>query len=259
MNCEPTLPDPQPPAPSTQPPPANWLDLVLYLIVGFGSFALLSWLIGSQVEELNTAVTFLLFLTNFVCLGGTTVLLGIRRGKISWEWLGIRPLRWSWAWLFGAAGLSILLIPGRGLLGVAVQLLIDGNLDSLQTRSDLILGGAMTFTWTGFLLTLLGAGILVPISEELYFRGLLHSWFWQKTSRFWLRVFLSSAIFGLAHYDSIGVVAASFVIGVVNAILFEKTQSLFAPIIVHMTTNSVATILLFMTLALMDAFPQFFP
>jgi membrane protease YdiL (CAAX protease family) len=117
----------------------------------------------------------------------------------------------------------------------------------------------MTFTWTAFFLTLLGAGILVPISEELYFRGLIHSWFWQKTQHFWVRVLASSAIFGLAHYDSIGVVAASFVIGVINAILFEKTQSLFAPIIVHMTTNSIATILLFFTLAMMEMFPQFFP
>lgn len=259
MNSNSAPTDPQPPIPDPQPPPATWLDLVLYLIVGIGSYALLSGLIGSLFTELNTAVTFLIFLANFVCLTGTTYLLGIRRGRISWEWLGIRPLRWSWGWLFAAAGLSLFLIPWRGLLGVAVQMLFEGNLDSLELRTDLILGGAVTFTWTSFLLTLLGAGILVPISEELYFRGLLHSWFWQKTARVWLRVALSSTIFALAHFDSIGVVAASAVVGVVNAILFEKTNSLFAPIIVHMTTNSFATVMLFLTLALMEAFPQFFP
>ena len=258
MNSE-SIPDPQSLPPDPQPPKANWRDLFLYLVVGFGSFAAVSLLIGSQVEELNTAVTFSLFLANFVCLSGTTYLLGIRRGKISWEGLGIRPLRWEITWLFGAAGLAILLIPGRGLLGAAVQLMIDGNFESLNARSELILGGAMSFSWTGFFLVLLGAGILVPISEELYFRGLLHTWFWQATPRFWLRVIASATLFGLAHYDSVGVVVASFVIGIINAILYEKTKSLFAPIIVHMTTNSVATVFLFLILALSEMFPEYFP
>ncbi len=246
---------PEPPQAEPSPPSQSWLDLALYLLAGFGSFVLVSTLIATQFQELSLGVSFLLFLANFICLGGTTYLLGVRRGKVSWAQLGLRPLRWRWQWLLIGVGLAVLLLPGRAVLGLLVQLLVEGNLDSLQARSDLIMGGALEFSWIGFLSTLLGVGILVPISEELYFRGLLHTWFWGKTDRVWLRVLASSAIFALAHADSISVVAASSVIGIVNAIAYERTRSLFIPIVVHMTTNSAAAILLYLSLALMELFP----
>ena len=241
--------------PESAPASQSWLDLLLYLLVGFGSFLLLSALIGSVVTEISPGATLLLFLANFICLGGTTYLLGVRRGKISWAALGIRPFRFRWQWLLIGVGVAILLLPGRALLGLLVQWAIEGNMDSLQARSDLIMGGAMTFTWFGFLTTLLGAGILVPISEELYFRGLLHTWFWGKTNRVWLRMLASALIFGLAHADSIGVVAASAVIGVVNAVAYERTRSLFIPIVIHATTNSAAVLMIYVVLALAELFP----
>jgi membrane protease YdiL (CAAX protease family) len=235
--------------------PQGWLDLILYLLIGFGSFILLSGLVGFLLQELSLGASFLLFLANFVCLGGTTYLLGIRRGKISWAGLGLRPFRWRWRWLAMGVGLAILLLPGRAVLGLLVQMLVEGNLDSLQARSDLIMGGALEFSWIGFFSTLVGAGILVPISEELYFRGLLHTWFWGKTDRVWLRVLASGTIFALAHADSLSVVAASFVIGLVNAYAYERTRSLFIPIIIHMTTNSAAVLLLYLALAVMELVP----
>ncbi len=237
------------------PAPQSWLDLALYLLIGFGSFILLSGVVSALFQEISLGASFLLFLANFVCLGGTTYLLGVRRGKISWRGLGLRPFRWSWQWLLLGAGVAILLLPGRAVLGLLVQMLVEGNLDSLQARSDLIMGGALEFSWIGFFSTLLGAGILVPISEELYFRGLLHTWFWGKTERVWLRVLASGTIFALAHADSISVVAASFVIGLVNAFAYERTRSLFIPIIIHITTNSAAVLLLYLALAIMELVP----
>jgi uncharacterized protein len=252
-NIEPPIHEAQP---DFAPSPQSWLDLLLYLFVGAGSFILLSGLVGLLFDELSLGVSFLLFLANFICLGGTTYILGIRRGKISWAGLGLRPLRWRWRWLAIGVGLTILLLPGRAVLGLLVQMLIDGNLDSLQARSDIIMGGALEFSWLGFFSTFIGVGLLVPISEELYFRGLLHTWFWSKTDRVWLRVLASSALFALAHADSVSVIAASSVIGVVNAIAYERTRSLFIPIVVHITTNSAAAILLYLSLALMEMFPM---
>ena len=243
-------------SPQTAPAPQNWLDLLLYLLVGFGSFILVSALISQLFSELSLGASFLLFLANFVCLMGTTYLLGVRRGKISWAGLGLRPLRWNWQWLLIGIGAAILLLPGRAVLGLVVQMLVEGNLDSLQARSDIITGGVFEFSWLGFLSTFIGVGLLVPISEELYFRGLLHSWFWGRGGRFWLRVLVSGGIFALAHADSISVVAASYVVGIVNAIAYERTQSLFIPIIIHLTTNSTAVLLLYVALAIMELVPS---
>ena len=246
---------PAPPPPDASPPPQRWLDLGLYLLVGIGSFLLVSTLIAAQFQELSLGASFLLFLANFTCLGGTTYWLGIRRGKLSWAQLGLRPFRWRREWLVIGIGLAVLLLPARAALGLLVQWAIEGNLDSLQVRGDLITGGALEFSWLGFISTLVGVGILAPISEELYFRGLLHTWFWGKTGRVLLRVLASSALFALAHADSISVVAASSVIGVVNALAYERTRSLFIPIVIHITTNSAAVLLIYMALAVQKFVP----
>jgi hypothetical protein len=44
---------------------------------------------------------------------------------------------------------------------------------------------------------------------------------------------LASAILAWPHHDTAAVVAASFVIGLVNAYLFERTRSIWVPITVH--------------------------
>jgi membrane protease YdiL (CAAX protease family) len=73
-----------------------------------------------------------------------------------------------------------------------------------------------------FLVTLLGAGLLAPVAEELFFRGLIHRWF---RARFglWPAVVISSAIFAAGHADSIGVVASTFVLGMLLAAVYDRS------------------------------------
>ena len=97
--------------------------------------------------------------------------------------------------------------------------------------------------------------MLAPISEELYFRGLIHRWF-QSRLRFWPRVLLSSAIFGLAHFDSIGVAVSSFMLGLINAVAYERSESVWLPIAIHMITNSFGVILLYVATAITQLLPS---
>ena len=129
-------------------------------------------------------------------------------------------------------------------------------MSGIQARADVITAG-MRFSWINFALTFLGAGLLAPISEELYFRGLLHGWFRSRRFVFWLRVLLSSILFGLAHFDSLAVVVSSFVLGLANALFYEWSKSIWVPIAMHVITNSVAVVLLYVALAVMEYFPVF--
>jgi hypothetical protein len=94
-----------------------------------------------------------------------------------------------------------------------------------------------------YLILLLGVGILAPISEELFFRGLIYNWFRQRWGM-WVSILLSSIWFSIGHIDSLGVVASSFLMGGVIAYVYERTRSLWFAIAIHLITNSISVLLL---------------
>ncbi|MBN1579172.1 MAG: CPBP family intramembrane metalloprotease [Anaerolineae bacterium] len=245
--------DAQPARPISQTRPTTGWDLLFYLLGGFGLFLLLSIAAGLLLRTISIWLTLTAYALNVFCLGGSVYLLGIVRNKLSWLEMGFWPVVWRWRWLLLAVGLSIAFIPLRVALGLAVQFLLEGNLDSLQGRTDILTAGG-DLSLLHFLLNLVGAGLLVPIAEELYFRGLLYGWFKTRMG-FWVRVLASSAIFGLAHFDSVAVIASSFVLGLVNAIAYEKSKSLWLPIAIHMVTNSAAIVLMYLAMLLVQLMP----
>jgi membrane protease YdiL (CAAX protease family) len=226
----------------------SWLDLILYLVVGMGGFFAASTLVGSFVNEehMTLPLSILAYALNITFFAGSVLLLGAARGKLSLSEIGFIPPRIDVQWFFGAILLSVVLLPLRGIIGVVVQFLAGGNLNGLQGRMDVIAPDG--FTWVGFLVTLIGAGILVPISEELFFRGAIFTWFRQRYN-FPIAMLASSLLFGLGHFDTIGVVASSFVLAVANAYVFEKSKTLWAPILMHITTNSFAVLVIYGALA----------
>jgi membrane protease YdiL (CAAX protease family) len=240
--------------PTPQPQPSTWLDLILYLVVGFGLFLLAVSGVALIFEEVSILASSALYLLNALIFGGTVYVLGVCRGKTSWSEMGFLPPVWRPEWLLVAIAVSIVSIPVRGLVGSIIQFLLEGGLDSLHARSDVLLAGD-DFSVVSFLLTLLGAGLLAPISEELYFRGLIHRGL-QHRLGFWPRVLLSSAIFGLAHFDSIGVVVSSFVLGLINAIAYEQSESVWLPIAIHVITNTFGVILLYVATAITQLLPS---
>lgn len=231
-----------------------WLDLILYLVVGMGGFFAASLVAGRLIraDAMTLPLSILAYALNITFFAGSVLVLGVARGKLSLRDIGFIPPRLEWKWFFAAILISLALLPLRGFIGVATQYLAGGNLDGLQERMAVIAPDG--FTWVGFLVTLIGAGILVPISEELFFRGAIFTWFRGRYS-FPIAMFASSLIFGLGHFDTIGVVASSFVLALANAYVFEKSKTLWAPIFMHITTNSVAVLIIYVALALAPYLP----
>lgn len=241
---------------NTPPRRSNGWDLVIYLFCGFGLFTVAGIVAGYLMEGQTNSLLFnaLAFTFNLVFLGGTALLLGAARGRFSLEEIGLRPARWKWAWLGLSVGLVLLLLPLRSALGMLVENLLHGGMESLEVRTQMVLPEGATSGWISFAVTLLFVGVLVPFSEELFFRGAIYTWLRERTP-VWAAVLISSMIFGLGHIDSAGVVAASFVMGVVNAWVFEKTRSIWVPILIHILNNSLAVILVYLATALVNALP----
>ena len=227
-------------------------DVILYLVAGFGLYLMASLGLALVFREVTGFVSALVYALNFICLAGAVYLLGIRRGKLSWAGLGLNPPRWRWSWGLLAAVIAIVLIPLRILIGVAFQLLVEGGTQSLQERSQLFTAGGVT--WAGVFISLVGAGIVVPFSEELFFRGAIYTTL-RRGWPVWSAVLASSLLFGLAHFDSPGVVFSSFVLGVASALVYEYTRSVWASFALHAINNSIAVALVYFAMWAMSLVP----
>ena len=80
--------------------------------------------------------------------------------------------------------------------------------------------------------------LLAPVIEEFFFRGiLLTRWsFKWDVSR---SIFASSLVFALLHPDPI----SSFCFGCMMAVFYIRTKSLFIPTVIHITNNSIPSII----------------
>lgn len=236
---------PQAAAQDEWPPESGWA-LLAYLVCGFGTFILASLTIQLAFHrQINILTSAALYSANFLCFAGTAYLLGARRRRMTWAEFGLRPF--NPAWLLVALVLAAAVLPARGLAALLAERLRGTNFNDLQLRMDLIApNGPLALN---FIVTLVGAGLLAPVAEELFFRGLIHRWFRARLG-FWPAVLISSAIFAAGHADSVGVVASSFVLGLVLAAVYDRSRSLWLSIAVHAANNSLALVLLYAALAL---------
>jgi hypothetical protein len=104
-------------------------------------------------------------------------------------------------------------------------------------------GSGGDFTIFHAMTMLLYGGFLVPLTEELLFRGLVFRWLRQRLD-FWPAAFISAAVFGIAHGTADKAVIAGL-LGLALAWLFERSRSLAPAILLHQTYNSLALMLTF--------------
>lgn len=107
----------------------------------------------------------------------------------------------------------------------------------------------------GIILYFIATVIVAPVVEEYFYRGVL----FKELSFYGMRfaVVFSSVIFGLMHRSApLFFFAAAF--GIFNCVLYSKTNSLFYPIIAHMTINFISFIESFMINYHQSIFPSFY-
>ena len=93
-----------------------------------------------------------------------------------------------------------------------------------------------SFAWLALLTV-----VVIPITEEILFRGILFSTIRRQLGSA-VAIVVSSALFALLHNTS--VMLPVFVIGVCLAILYDRTQSIAACGAVHIMHNGVQVLLL---------------
>ena len=101
----------------------------------------------------------------------------------------------------------------------------------------------------GSAISIVAAGLLIvvvaPLSEELFFRGFMFSGL-RRSISLWPAAVVSAAVWGSLHLGggNVGVAIQLSVFGVILAWLYERSGTLWAPIIAHTINNSIAFTLL---------------
>lgn len=88
---------------------------------------------------------------------------------------------------------------------------------------------------------LLASGLLIPVVEELVFRGVIFRVLRRWIPFLWAMI-LSAVSFGVYHGNLVQFVYAGLC-GILLAYLYEKYHSIHAPILSHVAMNTVAIIL----------------
>jgi membrane protease YdiL (CAAX protease family) len=144
-----------------------------------------------------------------------------------WSRIGLGRQRWArglMKGLFWSAGFGILAAIGYGLLQMA-------GLDPLR----IIRPGPLGLRPNPPLLFLVG-GLIAPIAEEFYFRGLMYGYC--RRFGFWPALLLSTAVFTFLHGSAAGTYFPQIVGGLVFATAYEIEKSLLVPILIHVLGNA---------------------
>jgi membrane protease YdiL (CAAX protease family) len=204
----------------------TWLGVVLLGLID--AILLLVSLRGPKAEIVQSAGVILLELAYLL-----PVLLIFAWKRIPWKNLGFRKFE------LNVMGLGCgLLIGGYAIILLHNLILLRLGIET-QGQAILQLMEMLESRVWFFLV----AVVVAPFVEEIFFRGFLFQGFRQKYG--WMRaMLLSSAIFAAAHLDPASLIP-TFILGLVIAYLYQRSNSLWPGIILHFLVNGSSVCALF--------------
>ncbi len=230
----------------------RWRDLLIILLgTGFllivGVFLFMIFFIsngGNPEDLLEPTVSQTLGLTALeaVVLIGGVYLFGLRRRGLKWNAIGLRPA--SPAWILISVVVTLMVIPVAGLITILGFYITGQPFENPQL--DFLLPEGLSAIDALAMIFL--AGIAAPFGEELLFRGVLYTMFRERWA-IWLSVVVSSLLFGLIH-GNFAVGVTGFLLGIVAALVFEFSNSLWTAVLVHAINNSLKIGLLYLLVKL---------
>ena len=154
------------------------------------------------------------------------------RERDGWSRLGFAWIKRRW--LLSAAALGLLSVPVLMLVTAATKPIFGP-----AKNPPLPLSGAEAWSQPSYLLMLmLGVVVLAPLMEEMIFRGLLFGWL-RRHLGLWQAAALAALAHAVLHFD-LGALPGLFILFLFLAWIYEYSQSLWIPAIVHGVHNFAA-------------------
>ena len=98
------------------------------------------------------------------------------------------------------------------------------------------------FISSGIIIQILYIIIVGPLIEEIIFRGIVFNRLRRYGMKLWMAIGVQAVFFGVYHLNFYqGIIGV--ILGVILAIIYNKTKTLWVPIIVHMSYNAIVLII----------------
>ncbi len=130
--------------------------------------------------------------------------------------------------LFGVAG---------GIAAECLMMMAQFAFYDPESVQETLISGAVSLP-----LEVIALGIIIPISEELMFRGILFKRFRERQS-FAYSMVCTAILYAFMHSGGIQIVY-SFLLGMLLAYVYEKFGSLKAPVLLHIVFNICSVLFL---------------
>ena len=161
----------------------------------------------------------------------TLAVILFRIGPVAW--LGLRWKHWPWVFLIAPATVMTMWAVFGGLHALGYMKWMESlGVESVQDSVKLLQTAKDP---TVLILMAVAAVLVAPVSEELVFRGYLYPAA-KKFAGPWMAAICTGLVFAAAH-GSLVALLPLFIFGVVLAVLYEKTGSIWAPVAVHFCFN----------------------
>ncbi|MCC5647450.1 CPBP family intramembrane metalloprotease [Nostoc sp. CHAB 5824] len=203
----------------------GWLEIIVGLVV----LAIVGFVGVSQLKRLGLdPVVYGLILTSWTGVATLTAFAVAVRLRIrSLNAFGVRPVSKRWLLIAIGVGLVAFVLKGLAVVG---WIQITGNTNNVQgVYAEGGSGGVLSLV-----LATLFLGIVTPLGEELFFRGVVANALLRYGS--FIGVVGSTVIFALCHGINI-VFPAAVVAGLATAEVFRRSGSVWTAVIVHVVFN----------------------
>lgn len=176
----------------------------------------------------------LMGLTIAIILISGVYLIALRPKKLSWSEVGIKKFTvkdWKIIVIF-----SIILMVGAVII-MLLTIFIGNSWENSKTEAI-----QQNVTFLTVLIAFISAAIISPIYEEIFYRGFIYRWLRTRIG-FIGAILLSAIIFTIIHIPTYNAMPVNFFSGIIFALAYERTNSIWPSVMIHGLTNGIMVLL----------------
>ena len=160
--------------------------------------------------------------------------IALRPKKLSWREVGVKA--------FAVKDWKIIIIYSMILLAGAVIIMVLTSLAGNSWENSKTEAMQQNVTFLTILIAFVSAAVISPIYEEIFYRGFLYRWLRTRVGCIGA-LLLSSLIFTIIHIPTYNVMPVNFFSGMIFALAYERTHSIWPSVMIHGLTNGIMVLL----------------